>query len=192
MSVDVQPLNPSAITVDKNYAVILLHEFGKATPYMTPGKIVELWNEFKVHDVLFSDIIRGDIEAFIDILVNPSSVWFEIFSLEKNKPIGIGNIRKVILGYDAQGHFAFWDSRATGREAIIKSTMKWAMDRYKLHRLSAEIPAYQSGTIRFTERIGFVREGTRREGVFKDGSWIDLYMFGLLRSELEKDSNGIS
>jgi len=169
----------------KGYSVRLLHEFGQKTPYMDYGKIAELWESFRVHDVLFTDEIKGDLEAFIDIMMNPRSVWLEIFSLESNTPIGVANLSRVIPGFDASGHFAYWTGSSRVREDLIKIVMKWVFDRYKLHRISAEVPEYQKGVIRFINRIGFKKEGTRREGTIRHGSWRDLDMFGILSSELE-------
>ena len=184
--VDVLPLNPSTVAVDENYAVVLLHEFGKTTDYLDVEKLTELWNVFKEHDVLFTDTILGDLEAFIDILMSSNSVWFEIYSLRENKPVGVGYISNVILGYDAKGHFAVWDGKARKLEGIVLKNIQWVMDRYRLHRMSSEIPSYQSGTLRFVQRLGFQSEGIRREGILRNGSWGDLEMFGLLRTELEE------
>lgn len=191
MSVDVLPLNPSTVAVDENYAVVLLHEFGETTDYLDIEKLTELWNVFKEHDVLFTDTILGDLEAFVDILMSPRSVWFEIYSLEESRPVGVSHISGVIPGYDAKGHFAVWDGRARKLEGIVLKNILWVMDRYKLHRVSSEIPSYQSGTIRFVQRLGFKSEGLRREGILRNGAWGDLEMFGLLRSELEEDTNAI-
>lgn len=187
MTSDVLLLNPSTIAVDKNYAAVLLHEFGKSTEYLTVSKLAELWDTFKSHDVLFTDTILGDMEAFIDILMSNRSVWIEICSLEDSKPVGIAHMSGVIPGYDAQGHFAVWNGKARLLEGIVLRIIEWSMERYRLHRISSEIPSYQSGTIRFVKRIGFTSEGVRREGILRKDSWADLEMFGLLRSELEKE-----
>ena len=183
----VQSLNDydEVVAVD-GYSIRMLHEFGERTEYMTADKIGELWNEFKKHEVLFTDEIKGDPEAFIDIMLNPRSVWLEVFSIEQNKPIGVISLNKVIPGFDAEGHFVFWDGKGRGREGLSLRVGRWLFERYNLHRVTTMIPLNQKGTIRFTERLGFRKEGVKREGTLRHGKWIDLIIFGLLHSELEE------
>lgn len=183
----VQLLNTfEEILEDGSYSVRMLHEFGAKSDYMDSQKIMELWESFKKHDVLFSDEIRGDAEAFIDIMMDPRSVWLEVYCTEREAPVGIFSVGRVIPGFDAWGHFAFWDGRGRGREDFTQRAAKWVFDRYKLHRMSVEVSATQLGTIRFIKRLGFIEEGIRREGTLFRGEWIDLIEFGLLRSELEE------
>lgn len=187
----VQSLNTyTEIMEVDSYSIRILHEFGARTEYMTADKIGELWNEFKKHDVLFLDEIKGDPEAFIDIMLNPRSVWLEVFSVEVDKPIGVISLSKIIPGFDAEGHFVFWDGKGRGRENLAKQVAIWLYYRYKLHRMTAMVPLNQKGTIRFTERLGFKREGVKRAGTLRHGKWIDLGIFGLLRSELEEALDG--
>ncbi|MEK0324153.1 MAG: GNAT family protein [Nitrosopumilus sp.] len=187
----VQSLNNyEEILKEDGYSVRMLHEFGIRKEYMTPAKIGELWNEFKKHDVLFMDEIKGDPEAFIDIMLNPRSMWMEIFSLEKDKPIGIASLNKIIPGFDAEGHFSFWDGKGSGRENLSLLILKWVFTRYKLRRITGMIPLNQKGTLRFIKRLGFQEEGVKREGTLRHGRWIDLAIFGLLHSELEEALNG--
>lgn len=187
----VQSLNTYVEVLRKDsYSVRMLHEFGDRDDYMTSSKIGELWGEFKKHDVLFTDEIKGDPEAFIDIMLNPRSIWLEVYCEERDKPIGAITLSRVIPGFDASGHFVFWDGRGRGKEPLAMAVAKWFFDRYHLRRITAEIPENQKGTIRFTERLGFKKEGVKREGTLRHGVWIDLAVFGLLSSELEEALNG--
>lgn len=187
----VQSLNNFVeIISEDGYSVRILHEFGDKSEYFDSKKIGQMWAEFKEHDVLFMDEIKGDPEAFIDIMMNPRSVWLEVFSLENELPIGVASLSGVIPGFDASGHFVFWDGRGRGREPLTMKIAHWFFVRYNLHRISAMIPENQKGTIRFTQRLGFKREGVKREGTIRKDNWIDLAQFGLLRSELEEVLNG--
>ena len=58
------------------------------------------------------------------------------------------------------------------------------MEKYDLQRVSAEVPAYQKGTIRIIKRLGFQQEGIRRNGVIYKGEWVDQILFGMLREEI--------
>lgn len=201
-TVVVQPLNTSAeeaeifsIQIEDRYgphslSVRLLQELGSPTPYLTTGKLRDLWIEYSQHDVLFSDETQGKVRPFVEVLLAPGSLWLEIFSLDQQKPVGIMSISDIIVGFDAKGHFAFWDSIAKDREPIVHETMKWVFQRYSLHRISAHVPIYQSGTIRFIKRLGFEKEGEMREAVIRKGRWFPLVMFGITIEEFKEVYNG--
>ena len=169
------------------YSVRLLHEFGKSDGYMTPKKVSELWESARQHDVLFSDYTEGKVEPFLSVLMNPSSVWLEIFRETDSKPVGAAYISNVIPRFDAKGHFAVWDKIAGGREEIFFSIMDWMFLRFGLRRISVEVPAYQSGVIRFSKRLGFKEEGTKRDGVLHKGVWMPLKLFGITVEDFERD-----
>jgi RimJ/RimL family protein N-acetyltransferase len=167
------------------YLVQLLYEFGHATEALTEEKMAEIWLNAKKHPVLFGDDTVFSLREFVALLLSPIGVWMDV-SDESGKQIGVFYVTSVIPGFDATGHFAFWDSIASGRQYLVHCVMKWVMDRYKLHRLSAETPPYQTGTIRFLKKLGFVEEGERREAVKHGGEWKPLAMFGILDHELEE------
>lgn len=169
-------------------SIRLIHEFAQGDVH--PDKLRDLWMEFRKHDVLFSDQTKGKFAVFFDSFRDPRSVWSELVREEDQKVMGVMMMNKIIPGFDAFGHFAIWNGKARGKEILIHDALAWAFDRYKIHRMTAEVPAYQSGVIRFVKRLGFMKEGVKREGVVKDGSWIDLTMFGITVTELEEARNG--
>lgn len=156
---------------------------GPANYGINPEKVRDIWVEYSKHDVLFSDYTQGKVEPLLDVLMDPKGVWLEV--TEDEQIIGAMYLSDIIPGFDAIGHFTFWDSVASGREPLALYAMEFLMDRYKLHRLSARIPVYQKGTIRFTERLGFVQEGTIREAIPHKGKWMPMHMYGILRTEVE-------
>jgi len=186
MNTEIMQVKCKDRTGDHKYSIRMLQEFGKNWGYLTNDKIAQLWAEVRKFDVLFSDYTRGKAEPFLDALFNPGSVWLEIFRLTDQRPIGAAYITNVIPHYDAKGHFTLWDKVGSGREPIFWDIMAWLMVRYDLHRITVEIPPYQSGVIRFTKKMGFRPEGEKREAVLHKGKWMPLLIFGLLRSELEE------
>ena len=52
------------------------------------------------------------------------------------------------------------------------------------HRLQLETYGFNERVIRHAERIGFVREGTKRKAYRRHGGWQDGAMFGFLREDL--------
>ena len=163
------------------YEVRMLKEGGRT--WVTPEKVQALWLESRKHPVLFSDYTQGDAQAFLDVIGAPNSVWWEVFHVEQNKPVGLFYLSKIIPYFDAHGHFTFWDSVGRGREGLAMETLRHIFQRYDLPRVTAEVPVYQRGTIRFIERLGFTHEGERRNGVLYKDEWTNQALYGMLREE---------
>lgn len=171
------------------YHINLLHEFGipadrDITAKEAKKKIAELYIESSKHEVLFSDETKGDFGSFLNVFLNPRAVWLEIIRETDHMNVGAMYLTDVVLGYDAKGHFTFWDGVARGREVLVTRAMKWGFERYSLERITSEIPVYQSGVIRFARRLGFKEEGRRRHGVKRHGDWVDQVIYGILKEEL--------
>jgi len=172
----------------KDINVNLLHELGSGD--MSPEKVRDIWLSYSKHAELFSDTTDGSFEIFFDVLTDPRSIWFELEDVESGMTLGVMSVSRIIPGFDAWGHFAIWNGKARGKEKIILGLMSLIFEKYRIHRMSCEIPAHQKGVSRFIKRLGFKEEGVRREGVLKKGSWVDMLMFGMVESELEEALNG--
>jgi RimJ/RimL family protein N-acetyltransferase len=53
------------------------------------------------------------------------------------------------------------------------------------HRVQLEVYGFNARAIRHFERVGFVREGVRRQAYLRHGAWVDGIVFGLVREDLE-------
>lgn len=69
-----------------------------------------------------------------------------------------------------------------GREAM-ELVLKFAFDELNLHRVQLTVFSYNDRAIALYERLGFQREGTYREFLHREGSWHDMYLYGLLNQE---------
>jgi len=147
------------------------------------------------------DSIISQIVEDSDDLFNMSEVWLYpkgtptqmIFAIKKDgKLIGelkLQNIRwfnrkaelSIILKKEEQ-------SRGTGTE-IVKKIIEYAFGKMNLHRLEAEVIETNSASIKLIEKFGFKKEGVLREAKFQNGKFIDIYRYGLLRSEYKKQGN---
>jgi hypothetical protein len=174
------------------YSVTVLSEFGRLTPSMTPQVGLEMWREYSKHPVLFSDYTEGKPDIFLSLLLDPRAVWLEFRRLSDSQVVGAGYLTNVITNFDAESHFVFWDAVGRGREPLVWEAMRWVFERYNLHRLTALVPPYQSGVIRFIHRLGFKREGEKREAVIYKSHWHSLIEFGILRKELANIMEGVS
>lgn len=110
--------------------------------------------------------------------------------------VGLIYVTDIYPGFQATGHFVFWDRRQRGREGLCLHFIQYLMRDLELHRLVCEIPLYIQPTLRFVERLGFVREGTLRQAAMYEGKWFDVAMFSILDSEIaglleRRTNNGV-
>ena len=54
-----------------------------------------------------------------------------------------------------------------------------------LHRIYVSVLLHNIGSIRMCEKAGFRKEGTIREGAYKNGRYHDLVLMGILKHELQ-------
>jgi RimJ/RimL family protein N-acetyltransferase len=91
--------------------------------------------------------------------------------------IGLGNREDWGKGY--------------GGEAM-RLVLDYAFSELNLHRVQLTVFAYNARAILLYEKLGFVREGTYREFLHRDGVRYDMYLYGLLRREWETTPQIIS
>ncbi|WP_353508072.1 GNAT family protein [Intrasporangium sp.] len=82
--------------------------------------------------------------------------------------------------------FRIWISgardRGLGTEAT-RLTMRHAFDEQGLNRVGLEVFDFNPRARRVYEKVGFVLEGTRREALRYDGSWVDAHDMAILARE---------
>jgi RimJ/RimL family protein N-acetyltransferase len=57
------------------------------------------------------------------------------------------------------------------------------LDELDFHRLELEIYAFNERA--HAERVGFVREGRKRQAYLKDGEWVDTVLYALIPEDLD-------
>lgn len=72
--------------------------------------------------------------------------------------------------------------RGMGRR-LGHACLAYAFEHLQLHKVCGEVLSFNDNSIRFHERMGFIREGTLREHHFKDTGYLDVILFGLLAQE---------
>ena len=81
----------------------------------------------------------------------------------------------------ALGETEYWGV-GYGTEAT-RLVINYGFQQLNLHRLQAEVFAFNERSSRMCRSIGFKEEGRKRKAVFKNGEYHDLVMFGLLKDE---------
>lgn len=75
-----------------------------------------------------------------------------------------------------------YQGKGYGSEAI-KWCLRWAFMAAGLHRVGIAAFAYNEGAVRLYGRLGFAREGVRRQCIWHEGRWWDEVQFGMLEDE---------
>lgn len=156
--------------------------------------LLDLWEKLRVFPTLFAQPITS-FEEFVRCFIREDSsgnimanglVW-------KVDDVGILYLTDIYPGYQATGHFTFWDQRLRGREPVLRSFIRYIFEEYGFHRFVCEVPLYSLPTLHAIQRAGFVREGQRRKSVWYKGHWVDSVIFSILKEEIdgtETRSNG--
>ena len=58
------------------------------------------------------------------------------------------------------------------------------LDDLGFHRLQLEVYGFNERALRHAERAGFVREGVRRKAYWRNDTWVDGILFGLVSEDL--------
>ncbi len=87
--------------------------------------------------------------------------------------IGIGTTEDRRKGYGTQA---------------LGMLLRFAFAELNLFRVTANVPEYNEGAIALLQKSGFVQEVCRRKSLERDGRRWDLYLFGLLNDEWQKQA----
>lgn len=169
--------------------------FGVAEPIVTVGdwtvcpltltqeKINGLWVMLQRYKTLFSDLTRGDTDNFVRTLGARSTMWFEV--RKHGVIVGIiwfGDMWQVT---DCTGHMVFFDRAPAEKLELCKAVVRWMFDNFPLQRMTVMPPEIYWAIGRLLPRLGFRREGCKREAILIGGKWVNQLIFGITRSEAE-------
>ncbi len=61
--------------------------------------------------------------------------------------------------------------------------MRFAFEQLGLNRVELEVYAFNPRAVRTYEKAGFRRDGVRRQALYRDGKFHDIYLMGILRED---------
>ena len=76
---------------------------------------------------------------------------------------------------------------------LISGLAQFAFSQLGLHRMVAEVYETNGRAVRAFEKVGFLKEGIMRDNLYREGRWVNEFVFGLLeeewaRSEFQSDA----
>ena len=110
---------------------------------------------------------------------------------QDRSPRGFVNIScKRSRGIADWGFYLAPDAPAGTGQNLGAAVLNYAFSQLGLHKLCGEVLGFNDRSLRFHQRLGFVREGRLREQHFDGESYHDVVCFGLLKSEWELFTSG--
>lgn len=158
----------------------------------------EYWDNFKntsIETMIFTGSAQAfnktEIENYIDrVAADSDRVDFLIFSKQDNKIVGevvinevdrnnrCGNIRVLI---NRKEDF----SKGYGTEAMILA-LNYGFGMFNLHRIELEAYPFNNRAVHVYEKIGFKREGIRRDGAYYNHKYYDMITMSFLENEFRE------
>lgn len=152
--------------------------------HMTPDKIEWLWHGMTKYRTLFSDFTRGDIQNFYNLISLRDSFWIEVLD-QNDKIIGVIYWTSMSQVIDADVHLIFFDRKPAEKLVLCKKVATWFFENNpQCNRMTATLPIIYSASVRLAQRIGFKREGRKRQSIMMRGKMEDELILGLLNKEI--------
>lgn len=125
--------------------------------------------------------------------------WYENYMQSRNKSIRcaivddkdliVGLISLLNIDYinrSCELHIMIGESENRGKGIgtfAVKSMIDHAFDNLNLRRIELEVFEDNIPAMRLYKKCGFVREGIRREAVYKKGQYLSMIIMSILRSD---------
>lgn len=152
--------------------------------------ILEWRNKDSIRSVMFnSEIITSEQHHnwFTDLNKSQSNIT-KIFSFD-GIPYGVLNINKIdkINNSCEWGFYIGSQSSPKGMGTILGYTaLNYIFDELLIRKISAQVLDNNSRSIYFHEKLGFSKEGILREQIVRNNSYLDVTLFGYLKSEWKR------
>ncbi len=75
-----------------------------------------------------------------------------------------------------------------GKESL-SLLINYIFNELNLNRINAEILEYNIGSQKAFESLGFIKEGEKRQAIYKGGKYNDLYIYSLIREDYCREGN---
>jgi len=105
-----------------------------------------------------------------------------------DEPTPIGKVSLTNL-HHTRPEISYWvlpeyhgEGYGTGAVGVL---VDYAFEAHEIRGLQAQAFAPNEGSVGVLENLGFAHEGTLRDARFRDGEYVDVVWYGLLREEWE-------
>ena len=123
-------------------------------------------------------------------------VSFLVVSKNGDKPIGWGGLYDINwIKRSAELRFFIGDTKFWNMTFTLESfqlLLEYSFKKLNLHKVTAGANVENKNSWKVIERIGFVKEGTIRDTIYRNGKYYDAYFYSILINEYEKIYNSKS
>lgn len=131
---------------------------------------------------------KSMLEGYVErISGDKSRADFIFCSQETDEPLGDVVLNSIDRGNRCSNmRVAMFNQEQFGKgygSEAIRLLLDYGFGRLNLHRVELEVYAYNERAIRAYEKLGFKREGIRRDGWFFDHKYHDCISMGILEDE---------
>ncbi len=119
---------------------------------------------------------------------------FAIETRDENAFIGWCSMFRWNPVYRSLGIGYCFDEPAWGKgyaTEAVRAMLQWAYGALDLNRVEAELDTRNAASARVLEKLGFEREGLRREDCIVSGEVSDSWIYGLLRRDWKPDPSAV-
>ena len=143
-----------------------------------PTRLQWIWEQVVKEDYASDDISVGNFEVFISNLFMGNARHYEYGD---EAYIVLLNI---IARCNADIHFAVWGEMSMQEVAGCHDVLADEMfNGLEVNRFTAYVPAFNKKMTRLATILGYRYEGEIRQIFLKNGTYHNLYVYGLLKSE---------
>lgn len=150
--------------------------------FMSRAWLEELWEQVQQHRSLFWEPQHSELENFVDILLRPGWLFFEVYKF--GHLVGFFYFTNVDMLTDIQIHGVSFDRKLQDKVHVVRRMLWWLFENYHIQRVEAAIPRAFRGTVRFLDAVGFRLEGVRRLALIYNGRWKDQAIYSVTREEV--------
>jgi len=135
-------------------------------------------------------IDRREAGAFLGTArSDPSREWYMV-SLRDGRAIGEAGLLRIFPAWRTADVSVVIGEAGERGKGYGSQAARLLLDRafggLGMHRLAIGVVGFNEGALRFWERLGFRREGVQRDGYYVDGCFHDFVMMSLLMEEYRK------
>ena len=106
---------------------------------------------------------------------------------ENDEFIGLISLTSIdSINKSAELHIMIGNKNYHGKGAgtfAVNSMLKHAFENLNLNKVELSVLENNNKAIALYEKCGFVYEGKRRQAVYKDNKYLDLYLYSILKEE---------
>jgi RimJ/RimL family protein N-acetyltransferase len=155
-------------------------------------KYIEWLNDWEVGRFLVPGVpflfnLEDETDWFEQRRKDKNSMVFAILALPEKQLIGncgLHNLdwknRAAVFGIFI-GDKNYWN-KGYGTDAT-RTLLRFAFEQLGLNRMELEVYDFNPRAIRAYEKAGFRRDGVRRQALYRDGAFHDIYLMGILRED---------